>query len=67
MKGHPLLAGESRGPGVHLDSVVELLGRVARMMMDLPELHEVELNPVICTDRPGSCVAVDAVVRMERI
>jgi acetyltransferase len=63
LKGYPLLAGEVRGPGIHIPTAVELLGRVAQMLDELPELSEIELNPVICTDRPGMYWAVDAVLR----
>jgi acetyl coenzyme A synthetase (ADP forming)-like protein len=63
LKGYPLLAGEVRGPGVHVPTVVDLLGRIALLMEDLPDVVEIELNPVICTDAPGAYWAVDAVVR----
>jgi len=63
LKGFPLLAGEVRGPGIHIPTMVELLGRVAQMLDELPELSEIELNPVICTEEPGRYWAVDAVLR----
>ncbi|MFO7768313.1 MAG: acetate--CoA ligase family protein [bacterium] len=65
LRGYPLLAGEVRGKGVHLESVVELLGRVSRMAEEVPELAEIELNPVICSHRVGDCRAVDAVLRVD--
>lgn len=61
--GYPLLAGRIRGPGVDIPTVVELLGRIAQMLEELPALGEIELNPVICTDEPGRYWAVDAVLR----
>jgi acetyl coenzyme A synthetase (ADP forming)-like protein len=60
---YELLAGRVRGKGVHLPTVVEVLGRVGRLLEDLPGLSEVELNPVVFTSEPGVATVVDAVLR----
>jgi hypothetical protein len=43
-------------------SVTELLLRVGRLVDDVPELAELDLNPVIAG--PEGCVAVDARIRV---
>ncbi len=63
LRVYRLLAGQIRGEGVHLPTVVEVLGRVGRMLEDLPGLGEVELNPVVFTARPGDFQALDVVIR----
>jgi acyl-CoA synthetase (NDP forming) len=63
LKGYPVLTGGERGGGIHIPTIVELLGRLAQMALEHPRLSEVELNPVICMPEPGECYAVDIVMR----
>ena len=44
--------------------VADVLHRLGRLAEDLPEIAELDLNPVI--GRPDGCVAVDARVRVRR-
>jgi acyl-CoA synthetase (NDP forming) len=57
-----LLAGYRGAPPADLRSVTDLLLRVGRLVDDVPELAELDLNPVIAG--PQGCVAVDARVRV---
>jgi acetate---CoA ligase (ADP-forming) len=57
-----LLGGYRGAPTADLPSVRELLLRVGRLVDDIPELAELDLNPVIAG--PEGCVAVDARVRV---
>jgi acetate---CoA ligase (ADP-forming) len=43
-------------------ALVELLQRLSRLAVDLPEVAELDLNPVLAL--PHGCVAVDARVRL---
>jgi hypothetical protein len=45
-------------------SLTDLLHRLSRLAQDLPEVAELDLNPVV-SQRHG-CVAVDARVRIRR-
>jgi acyl-CoA synthetase (NDP forming) len=45
-------------------ALVDLVQRLARLAEDLPEVAELDLNPVI--GLPEGCVAVDARVRVQR-
>ena len=57
-----LLAGYRGALPANLRSVTDLLLRVGRLVDDVPELAELDLNPVIAG--PQGCVAVDARVRV---
>ena len=51
-------------PPADADAIVDLLLRLARLADDLPEIAELDLNPVLAL--PDRCVAVDARVRVAR-
>jgi acetate---CoA ligase (ADP-forming) len=57
-----LLAGYRGAPPADTAAVEDLLLRVARLADELPEVAELDLNPVIAG--PGGVVAVDARVRV---
>jgi acyl-CoA synthetase (NDP forming)/GNAT superfamily N-acetyltransferase len=58
----PLLHGHRGAPAVDLAALRDVLLRVSRLSDDLPEIAELDLNPVIA--RPDSAVAVDARIRV---
>ncbi len=53
-----------RGPEVDAAALVDLVHRLGRLGEELPEVVEVDLNPVVAF--PSDCVAVDARVRLRR-
>jgi len=58
-----LLLGGFRGaPAADTRAVTDLLLRIARLADDLPDVAELDLNPVIAA--PDGCVVVDARVRV---
>jgi acyl-CoA synthetase (NDP forming) len=57
-----LLAGFRGAPAADAVAVADLLLRVGRLADKLPELAELDLNPVIAG--PSGAVAVDARVRV---
>ncbi|MBP2703910.1 GNAT family N-acetyltransferase [Microbispora sp. RL4-1S] len=58
----PLLTGYRGRPPVDAGSLEDQIVRVGRLMDDLPEVAELDLNPVIVT--PSGAVAVDVRVRL---
>jgi acetyl coenzyme A synthetase (ADP forming)-like protein len=56
-----LLGGFRGAPVSDIAAVTDLLLRIGRLVDDLPEIAELDLNPVIAG--PDGCVAVDARVR----
>ncbi len=62
IRSAPLLHGHRGAPAADLAALRDVLLRVSRLTDDLPEITELDLNPVIA--RPDSAVAVDARIRV---
>ena len=63
-KAGRLVRGFRGAPPSDVASLVGLLHRLSRLAEDLPEVSELDLNPVVA--QPHGCVAVDARVRIRR-
>jgi acyl-CoA synthetase (NDP forming) len=63
LRGSPLFFGYRGAQPVDVAKVEELLLRVGRLADDLPELIEMDLNPVIVGEH--DVVAVDVKIRLE--
>jgi acyl-CoA synthetase (NDP forming) len=61
-KAARLVAGFRGQPAADVRALVDLLLRLARLADDIPEVAELDLNPVLAL--PDRCVAVDARVRV---
>jgi acyl-CoA synthetase (NDP forming) len=62
LKSAPLLFGYRGSPPVAVEALEELLLRVGRMAGEIPEIVELDLNPVIVSQK--EVVAVDAKLRV---
>ncbi len=62
VRAAPLLFGHRGTPAVDTDGLADLLQRVSRLADDLPEVAELDLNPVIA--RPAGVTAVDVRIRV---
>jgi acyl-CoA synthetase (NDP forming) len=62
IRSAPLLRGHHGAPAADLAALRDVLMRVSRLADDLPEIAELDLNPVIA--RPDGAVAVDARIRV---
>ena len=58
----PLLPGHRAGPAADLPALRDTLLRISRLADDLPEVAELDLNPVIAC--PGGVSVVDARIRI---
>jgi acyl-CoA synthetase (NDP forming) len=63
-KAGQLVAGFRGAPPSDAVALADLVLRLSRLAQDLPELAELDLNPVMGV--PHGCVAVDARVRARR-
>ena len=63
-KAGRLVAGFRGAPPADEDALVDLLVRLSRLAEDIPEMAELDLNPVLAL--ADGCVAVDARVRVAR-
>jgi acyl-CoA synthetase (NDP forming) len=62
IRAAPLLLGHRGAPPADLHALQEALLRISRLADELPEVAELDLNPVIA--RPDGAFAVDARVRV---
>jgi acyl-CoA synthetase (NDP forming) len=62
IRAAPALLGHSGRPGADIDALRDSLLRVSRLANDLPQVAELDLNPVIA--RPDGAIAVDARIRV---
>jgi acyl-CoA synthetase (NDP forming)/GNAT superfamily N-acetyltransferase len=62
IRSAPLLHGHHGTPAADLPALRDVLMRVSRLADDIPEISELDLNPVIA--RPDRAVAVDARIRV---
>ncbi len=63
LRGSALLSGYRGKPGVDIDGLVQVLHRVSRLAEDMPEVLELDCNPVIAT--PDGVLVVDARMRVD--
>lgn len=62
IKGYPLLAGYRGRPAGNLEELVGMLARISQLVVDYPDLLELDLNPV--TVLPDRAVVLDARARI---
>ncbi len=62
LRSAPLLAGGDGRPAADLGALRDLLLRVSRLAGDLPEVTDLDLNPVIA--RPDGAVVADARIKL---
>ncbi len=63
LRGSKLLTGFRGMPPVDIEGLVQVLLRVSRLVEDLPEVAELDCNPVIVTEH--GAVVVDARIRVD--
>ncbi len=66
IRGLPLLTGHRGRPAADLDGLRELLLRVSRLAVEISEIGELDLNPVVALPPGQGCRIVDARVRVRR-
>ncbi|MBZ5556272.1 MAG: GNAT family N-acetyltransferase [Acidobacteriia bacterium] len=64
IRGLPLLQGYRGHPPADLDALRELLLRVSRLAVEVPEIVELDLNPVMAMSPGHGCRIVDARVKV---
>ena len=62
LKAAPLLTGYRGSPAMNIAAVEDLLLRLGRLAEDVPEVAELDLNPVLVS--PDGAVAVDTKLRL---
>ncbi|MGY1846311.1 MULTISPECIES: acetate--CoA ligase family protein [unclassified Blastococcus] len=57
-----LLRGHRGSAPVDLDTVCDIVVRTGQLLADLPEIAEIDINPLLCGPSSDSCLALDALV-----
>jgi acetyl coenzyme A synthetase (ADP forming)-like protein len=64
IRGYRLLEGYRGHPPADIEAIESLLLRVARLVEEIPEIAELDLNPVIARPPGQGCLIVDARIRL---
>ena len=64
VRGYPLLTGYRGHAPADLEAVQEMLSRVSRLVEELPEIAELDLNPFKAHEPGQGCTILDARVRV---
>jgi len=65
IRGYRLLEGYRGHPPADIDAIKSVLLRVSRMVEDIPEIRELDLNPIFALPPGQGCFVVDARIRVE--
>lgn len=66
IKGYRLLTGYRGHPPADLEALEETLLRVSRLVEEIPEISELDLNPIFALPPGQGCQIVDARIRVEK-
>jgi acyl-CoA synthetase (NDP forming) len=66
IRGLPLLKGFRGHAPADMEALRDVLLRVSRLAEEVPEISELDLNPVIALDAGNGCRIVDARIRVKR-
>ncbi|PZG46303.1 hypothetical protein C1I98_14650 [Spongiactinospora gelatinilytica] len=58
----PLLRGYRGGPPADVAALADVVVRVGRLLADLPEVGEIDINPLLCRPEGEGCLALDALI-----
>jgi acyl-CoA synthetase (NDP forming) len=64
IRGFRLLEGYRGHPPADIEAIQEMLLRVSRMVEDIPEIRELDLNPVFALPPGKGCAVVDTRIRV---
>ncbi len=62
LRGSPLLFGYRNSPGVDVPALADVLARIGRLAVDLPEIVELDCNPVVAS--PAGALVLDVKLRV---
>ncbi len=60
IRGHRLLQGYRGHPPADVEAIEELLLRLSRLVEEIPEIREIDFNPIIALAPGQGCSIVDA-------
>ncbi len=64
LRGHALLAGVRGERAVSFDALEETILRISQLVLEVPEIAEMDVNPFLAFPERERCVAVDGRIRL---
>jgi acyl-CoA synthetase (NDP forming) len=64
IKGYRLLQGYRGQPPTDVDAIEEVLLQISRLVEEIPEISELDLNPIFALSEGQGCRIVDARIRV---
>ena len=64
IRGYRLLAGHRGRPPADLEAIKDVLLRISRLVEELPEIAELDINPLKAREPGAGCVILDARIRV---
>jgi hypothetical protein len=61
-----LLQGYRGHPAADVEAIEEVLLRLSRLVEEIPEISEVDLNPILAMPPGQGCTIIDARIRLEK-
>jgi len=65
LKVYPLLAGARGQQGIHIETLITMIGRLSQLAQDFPEIAELDINPVLAFPESEDFCVLDARIRLE--
>ncbi|MCE9536730.1 MAG: acetate--CoA ligase family protein, partial [Nitrospirae bacterium] len=65
IKGYRLLQGYRGQPPADVEAIEDILLRISRLVEEIPEISELDLNPVFALPEGQGCKIVDARIRID--
>lgn len=62
LRGRALLEGFRASPPADLDAAAAAIVGVSTLLGELPEVREIDINPLVALGRGGGCVALDCLI-----
>jgi acyl-CoA synthetase (NDP forming) len=66
IKGYRLLQGYRGQPAADAGAIEEVLLRISRLVEEIPEISEIDLNPIFALPPGQGCKIVDSRIRVEK-
>ncbi len=66
LKSYPLLAGTRGQAGIDTDALAQCLGRLSQLVLDFPEISEIDINPLVVTENAKDFRILDARIMFEK-
>jgi acetyl-CoA synthetase (ADP-forming) len=60
VKGYPVLAGTRGSPPADIDAIAGIIQKAGQLIVDFPEISELDINPTFVFDSGKGAMAVDA-------